>query len=109
MIHLALLIHLTGSLCTISNGISLGSNDSVKPYDFLTSNNKAVVKGINIFKKHQKPSKQSGGGIIEKELPIHLSNLSMISKKDNKRTKIGYKIENNKKQRFEKRTGDIIK
>ena len=75
----------------------------------LTSNNKAVVKGINIFKKHQKPSKQSGGGIIEKELPIHLSNLSMISKKDNKRTKIGYKIENNKKQRFEKRTGNIIK
>ncbi len=40
MIHLALMIHLTGSLCTVSNGISLGSNDSVKPYDFLTSNNK---------------------------------------------------------------------
>ena len=40
MIHLALMLHLTGSLCTISNGISLGSNDLVKPYDFLTSNNK---------------------------------------------------------------------
>ena len=40
MIHLALLIHLTGSLCTISNGISLGSNDLVKPYDFFNFNNK---------------------------------------------------------------------
>ena len=40
MIHLALMIHLTGALCAISNGISLGANDSVKPYDFLTSNNK---------------------------------------------------------------------
>ena len=77
---------------------------SILPLD-----NKALVKGINIVKKHQKPSKQSGGGIIEKELPINLSNLSFVSKKDNKPTKIGYKIENDKKQRFEKRTGDTIK
>ena len=75
----------------------------------LPPDNKALVKGINIVKKHQKPSKQSGGGIIEKELPINLSKLSFVSKKDNKPTKIGYKIENDKKQRFEKRTGDTIK
>ena len=77
---------------------------SILPLD-----NKALVKGINIVKKHQKPSKQGGGGIIEKELPINLSKLSFVSKKDNKPTKIGYKIENDKKQRFEKRTGDTIK
>ena len=71
--------------------------------------NKAIVKGINIVKKHEKPSKQSGGGIIEKELSVHLSNLAFNSIKDGKKTKIGYKIENNKKIRFEKKTGEVIK
>ena len=71
--------------------------------------NKAIVKGINIVKKHQKPDKKSGGGIIEKEWPVHISNLSFVSIKDGKKTKIGYKIENNKKIRFEKKTGEVIK
>ena len=71
--------------------------------------NRAIVKGINIVKKHQKPSKQVGGGIVEKELSVHISNLSFISIKDGKRTKIGYKFENNKKIRYEKKTGEMIK
>ena len=71
--------------------------------------NRAIVKGINIVKKHQKPSKQGGGGIVEKELSVHISNLSFISIKDGKRTKIGYKFENNKKIRFVKKTGEMIK
>ena len=70
--------------------------------------NKVIIKGVNIVKKHQKPSKQSGGGIIEKELSIHLSNLAFISIKDGKKTKMGYKLEKNKKIRFEKKTGEII-
>ena len=70
--------------------------------------NRAIVKGVNIVKKHQKPSKQSGGGIIEKELSIQLSNLAFISIKDGKKTKIGYKLEKNKKIRFERKTGEII-
>ena len=71
--------------------------------------NRAIVKGINIVKKHQKPSKQGAGGIIEKELSVNLSNLSFLCLKDGKKTKIGYKFENNKKIRFEKKTGEIIK
>ena len=71
--------------------------------------NKAIIKGVNIVKKHQKPSKQSGGGIVEKELAVHLSNLAFLSLKDGKKTKIGFKSENNKKIRFEKKTGEIIK
>ena len=71
--------------------------------------NRAIVKGINIVKKHQKPSKQGGGGIVEKELSVHISNLSFISIKDGKRTKIGYKFDNNKKIRYEKKTGEMIK
>jgi len=71
--------------------------------------NKVIIKGVNIVKKHQKPSKQSAGGIVEKELAVHLSNLAFLSLKDGKKTKIGFKIENNKKIRFEKKTGEIIK
>ena len=71
--------------------------------------NKVIIKGVNIVKKHQKPSKQSAGGIVEKELAVHLSNLAFLSLKDGKKTKIGYKFENNKKNRFEKKTGEIIK
>ena len=71
--------------------------------------NRAIVKGVNIVKKHQKPSKQGGGGIVEKELPIHISNLSYISIKDQKKTKISYKLENKKRIRIERRTGDTIK
>ena len=71
--------------------------------------NRAIVKGVNLVKKHQKPSKQSGGGIIEKELSIHISNLTFLSLKDGKKIKIGYKFENNKKIRIEKKTGEIIR
>ena len=71
--------------------------------------NKVIIKGVNIVKKHQKPSKQSAGGIVEKELAVHLSNLAFLSLKDGKKTKIGFKIEHNKKIRFEKKTGEIIK
>ena len=71
--------------------------------------NKVIIKGVNIVKKHQKPSKQSAGGIVEKELAVHLSNLAFLSLKDGKKTKIFFKIENNKKIRFEKKTGEIIK
>ena len=94
------------------NVIVLAGKDKGKTgtiLSILTLKNKALVKGINVVKKHQKPSKQSGGGIIDKELPVHLSNLLILSVKDQKPTKIGYKIENDKKQRFEKRTGDTIK
>jgi len=94
------------------NVIVLAGKDKGKTgtiLSILTLKNKALVKGINVVKKHQKPSKQSGGGIIDKELPVHLSNLLILSVKDQKPTKIGYKIDNNKKQRFEKRNGDLIK
>ena len=90
----------------------LSGKDKGKSGSILTifpTKNKAIIKGINIVKKHQKPDKKSGGGIIEKESPVHISNLSFVSIKDGKKTKIGHKIENNKKIRFEKKTGEIIK
>ena len=96
-----------GDNVLVTSGKNKGKSGSI--ISIIPKSNKAVVKGINIVKKHQKPSKQSGGGIIEKELSIHISNLAFLSIKDGKKTKISYKFENNKKIRIEKKSGEIIK
>ena len=73
------------------------------------SENKVIVSGVNLAKKHTKPSQTSEGGIIQKELPIHVSNVSHVDPKTNEITKIGYKtLEDGKKVRFAKKSGEII-
>ena len=73
------------------------------------ASNKLIVSGINLVKKHTKPSQMSEGGIIQKELPIHISNVSHIDPKTSVVTKIGYKtLEDGKKIRFAKKSGEII-
>jgi large subunit ribosomal protein L24 len=73
---------------------------------------RAVVRGVNTVKRHQKQTAQQEGGIISKEAPIHLSNLALADPKDGKPTRVGFKFvgEGNmrKKVRFSKRTGDEI-
>ena len=63
---------------------------------------KVKVRGINIVKKHRKPSQDNPGKIDEIELPIHISNISMMDPKDSKPTKIKYKFDKNKKIRIAK-------
>ena len=66
-------------------------------------NYKAVVSGINKVKKHNKPDKDQAGGIVEKEMPIHISNLSYYDSALKKGVKIGFKFtDKNKKIRFNK-------
>lgn len=73
------------------------------------SENRIIVSGVNLAKKHTKPSQTSEGGIIQKELPIHVSNVSHIDPKTNEITKVGYKtLEDGKKVRFAKKSGEII-
>ncbi len=68
--------------------------------------NKVKVEGINIAKRHTKPSSaDEPGGIIDKEMPLHVSNVAIISPKDGKATRVGYKIDGDKKVRICKRTG----
>ena len=75
----------------------------------LTKDNRAVVQGINIFKRHQRPTQTSAGGIVEKEAAIHISNLSHIDPQDDKPTRVGYKfLEDGRKVRFARRSGVII-
>ena len=70
---------------------------------------KAVVSNINKVKKHQKPDKNQAGGIKEKEMPIHMSNLEFFDPSSNKGIRIGYKFDQkNKKIRINKKTGKAI-
>ena len=75
---------------------------SVAPKD-----NKAVVEGINVFLRHTKQSQTSKGGRIPKAMPIDLSNLSMMDK-TGKATRVGFRIEGDKKVRFAKTTGEVL-
>jgi large subunit ribosomal protein L24 len=68
---------------------------------------KAVVDGVNIAIRHTKQSASEQGGRIPKAMPINLSNLSLLDK-NGKPTRVGFKIEDGKKLRFAKTTGDVI-
>ena len=72
----------------------------------ITSNEKVVITGVNVSKKHQKPSQESKGGIIDKEMPIHISNILAYDAKSKKSSKVGFKIEEGKKIRILKSTGE---
>ena len=69
---------------------------------------KAIVSEINRVKKNQKPDNNQPGGIIDKEMPIDISNLSFYDPEIKKGVKIGYKIDNNKKVRINKSSGKEI-
>ena len=67
---------------------------------------RAVVRGVNLVKRHQRQSAQQEGGIISKELPVHLSNIAIADPKDGKPTRIGFKVgTDGRKVRVAKRSG----
>lgn len=75
----------------------------------LPAANRAVVQGVNTVKRHTKPSQAGPGGIVEKELPIHLSNLAIEDPKDGTATRIGYKrLEDGSKVRIARKSGEMI-
>lgn len=74
----------------------------------IPSENRAVVSGVNVVKRHQKQTAGQEGGIVAKSLPIHVSNLALRDPKDGKPTRVGYKTVGEKKVRFAKRSGEVI-
>ncbi|MBR1575040.1 MAG: 50S ribosomal protein L24 [Bacteroidales bacterium] len=88
-------------------------NDKGKTGKVLSVNpdkDRAIVEGVNLVKKHTKPnSKQPQGGIIEQEAGIHISNLQLIDPKSGKPTRVGYKMDGDKKVRYAKKSGEEIK
>ncbi len=74
----------------------------------LRDKNKAIVEGVNMVKKHTKPSAQNPqGGIVEKEASIHISNLSLLTGKG-ETTRVGYRMDGDNKVRFSKKSNEVI-
>ena len=75
----------------------------------LPREDRALVRGINVVKRHQKQTMKEEGGIVRKELPIHLSNIALADPKDGKPTRVGFKtLDDGRKVRFAKRSGEVI-
>ena len=71
--------------------------------------NKAIVEGVNMVSKHTKPSaKNPQGGIVKKEAPVHISNIALIDPKSKKATRVGIKVEGDKKVRFSKKSNQVL-
>jgi len=75
----------------------------------LREKNKAVVEGVNMVSKHTKPSaKNPQGGIVKKEAPIHISNISLVDPKTKETTRTGVRTEGDKKVRFSKKSNQVL-
>jgi large subunit ribosomal protein L24 len=75
----------------------------------LPADNKALVRGINMVRRHQKQTQTQEAGIVAKEAPIHLSNVALADPKDGKATRVGFKVQDDgTKVRVAKRSGDLI-
>lgn len=97
----------SGDLVLVTAGDHKGSEGKV--LRVLKDKNKAIVEGVNLVKKHQKPSAASPqGGITEMEAPIHLSNLSIKDPKSGEATRVGFKMEVDKKVRFAKKSNQVL-
>ncbi|MFN4010784.1 50S ribosomal protein L24 [Pannonibacter carbonis] len=75
----------------------------------LPTDSKAVVRGVNVVRRHQRQTQTQEAGIVAKEAPIHLSNLAVADPKDGKPSRVGFKVlEDGRKVRVAKRSGDQI-
>lgn len=96
----------TGDTVRVIAGDHKGQEGKVQ--QVLMDKSKAIVEGVNMVSKHEKPSASNPqGGIKKKEAPIHISNLSLIDKNGDT-TRIGYRTENDKKVRFSKKSNEVI-
>jgi large subunit ribosomal protein L24 len=69
---------------------------------------RVVVQGINMVKRHTRPAQGRQGGIVEKEAPIHVSNVAHLDPKDRSPTKVGFKTVDGRKLRFARKSGELI-
>ena len=96
-----------GDKVIITAGKSKGTVGEV--LKVLPNENKAMVRGANMVKRHTKPSQNSTGGIIEKEAMLHISNIAYYDEKKQKASRIGFKIlEDGRKVRISKLTNEVI-
>ncbi len=97
----------TGDTVRVITGDHKGAEGKV--LQVFRDKNKAIVEGINLVSKHEKPSaKNPQGGIRKKEAALHISNLSLIDPKSGDTTRVGYEVRDGKKVRFSKKSNEVI-
>jgi len=74
----------------------------------MPADSRVVVQGVNVAKRHTKPRPGQPGGLVEKELSIHVSNVAHVDPKDNKPTRVGWKTVDGRKLRYAVRSGEMI-
>ena len=96
----------TGDNVKVITGNNKGSEGKV--LKIVSDKNRLIVEGVNMVKKHMKPNAQNPqGGIIENEASIHISNVSLLTS-SGESTKVGYRMDDNKKVRFSKKSNEVI-
>ena len=96
-----------GDKVVVITGRDKGKVGEVKKV--MPTENRVIVDGVNMIKRHTRPSAGDPGGIVEKEASIHVSNVAYVDPKTDKPTRIGYKkLEDGRKVRFAKRSGEVI-
>ena len=97
----------TGDIVRVIAGDHKGTQGKVMRVN--REKNNAIVEGVNMVSKHTKPSAKSPqGGIVKKEAPIHISNIALIDPKSKKATRVGIKVEGDKKVRFSKKSNQVL-
>ena len=97
-----------GDTVYVNAGNDKGKTGKVLSVDI--AKQRVIVEGVNMVSKHTKPNaKQPQGGIIKQEAPVHVSNLNLIDPKSGKPTRVGFKVEGDKKVRIAKKSGEEIK
>ena len=75
----------------------------------IPTEDRVLVQGVNMVKRHTRQSMKQRGGIVEKETPIHISNISLVDPKSGKATRVGYKfLDDGRKVRFAKASGEVM-
>ena len=96
-----------GDHVVVLAGKDKGKNGEV--LQVMPKENRALVQGVNIVKRHQRQTPQQDGGIIAREASIHISNLALEDPKDGKPSRVGYKtLKDGRKVRFARRSGEVI-
>ena len=96
-----------GDKVVVIAGANKGATGNV--LEVFPAKNRAVVEGVNLRKKHTKPTNENPGGINEIAAPIHLSNLMLVDPKSGEATRVGRRLEGDKLVRYSKKTGETIK
>jgi large subunit ribosomal protein L24 len=96
-----------GDTVVVTTGRSKGVSGEI--LHITPGNARVVVQGANMVKRHTRPSSGNPGGIVEKEAPVDISNISHVDPKTDKPTRVGFKVlDDGRKVRYAKRSGELI-